>query len=393
MYLIINFQNQEGKGGPVMKKLYGIILPIVLTVAPWWPETAVSQYWDDVYIRPSTREEIQKKQKERAQQEQAAAKAKAEKIAAATQNNETDYETFVPDSLWNVDAYNRRYAEEYIASDAQTSGNMDDVDAYNRRSSSQGTTSDDTSYIEDEGYYLNGFYGTQSDLEYAERIRKFHNPRFTIHITDPAYTDIYYLNSWDWNVYVDGTYAYVTPTWTNPWYWDYMWSPYSYWGPSWRWHSYYWGWGYPYYGFGWGWSYPHYHYYHHYYPHYRPQRPPHRPDYRPHPSTRPSYSPGGWNSRRPNQSVSRPSNSNDNRIIINSQNQRVRMGNTSRSSQRQNSTRQIETQRSYNRSYSPSYNNSSSRGSSISSGSSNSSRGNVGSGSRGGGGGGSRSRR
>ena len=86
---------------------------------------------------------------------------------------------------------------------------------------------------EDAGYYVNGFNGTESDLEYANRIRKFHNPKYTIFIGDPAYNDIYFLNSWDWNVYVDGSYAWVTPTWTNPYWFDYMYSPYSY--SSWYW--------------------------------------------------------------------------------------------------------------------------------------------------------------
>ncbi|HET7732803.1 MAG TPA: hypothetical protein VFK73_03110, partial [Paludibacter sp.] len=33
------------------------------------------------------------------------------------------------------------------------------------------------------GYYLNGFKGTKSDLEYAERIRRFHSPKYTIFIS------------------------------------------------------------------------------------------------------------------------------------------------------------------------------------------------------------------
>lgn len=135
------------------------------------------------------------------------------------------------------------------------------------------------------GYYLNGFSGTQSDFEYAERIRKFHDPRYTIFISDPRYNDIYFLNSWDWNVYVDGAYAYVTPTWTNPMWFDYYWRPFSY--NSWNWHSpygmynsyyydpfywnmyggyyggyygnyyggYYSGWGYPYSGYYNNWNY------------------------------------------------------------------------------------------------------------------------------------------
>ncbi len=113
---------------------------------------------------------------------------------------------------------------------------------------------------QEKGYYLNGFNGTQSDMEYAERIRKFHNPKYRVFIGDPAYNDIYFLNNFDWNVYVEDNYAYVTPTWTNPYWFDYTFSPNSYWG----WNR--WGYGYPYYGgyggyYGWGnypWAYNNY---------------------------------------------------------------------------------------------------------------------------------------
>lgn len=91
---------------------------------------------------------------------------------------------------------------------------------------------------EEEGYYLNGFEGNSSQYEYAERIRRFHNPRYSIHISDPQYTDIYFLNSNDWNVYVDGSYAWVTPTWTNPFWDNYFWRPYSY--NSWYWRNSIW---------------------------------------------------------------------------------------------------------------------------------------------------------
>jgi len=125
---------------------------------------------------------------------------------------------------------------------------------------------------QEQGHYLNGFNGTESDLEYAERIRRFHNPKYTIFIGSPAYNDIYFLNNNDWNVYVDDSYAYVTPTWTNPYWWDYNYSPYSYsgfgWGFGFGWNNYPWsfyggfsnyygygglygsGYGYPYCGFG-----------------------------------------------------------------------------------------------------------------------------------------------
>lgn len=91
----------------------------------------------------------------------------------------------------------------------------------------------------DEGYYLNQFSGGKTEYEYAERIRRFHNPKYSIHISDPQYTDIYFLNSHDWNVYVDGSYAWVTPTWTNPFWNNYYWRPYSY--NSWYWRNSIWG--------------------------------------------------------------------------------------------------------------------------------------------------------
>lgn len=110
----------------------------------------------------------------------------------------------------------------------------------------------DTLYVEEpdyeEGYYLNGFTGSESDFEYAERIRRFHNPRYTITIADPGYSDIYFLDDNYWNVYIDGMYATITPTWTNPYWWNYNYSPYSY--NSWAWRH---NWGYPSWSsFGWG---------------------------------------------------------------------------------------------------------------------------------------------
>lgn len=91
----------------------------------------------------------------------------------------------------------------------------------------------------EEGYYLNDFNGSASDLEYAERIRRFHNPKYTIHISDPQYSDIYFLDDNYWNVYVDGSYAWITPTWTNLFWDNYFWRPYSYNSMYWRnsWYS------------------------------------------------------------------------------------------------------------------------------------------------------------
>ena len=103
----------------------------------------------------------------------------------------------------------------------------------------------DTLYIKEkaqpdlEGEWVTGeFDGSQEDYEYAERIIRFRNPRFAISISSPLYWDVVYgPNSWNWNVYTDGMYAYAFPTFSNPLWWD------------WRYNSYGWGWNY-----GWGWT-------------------------------------------------------------------------------------------------------------------------------------------
>ena len=345
------------------------------------PGIAAGQYYDDLYVRPSS-----KKVKE----------TKAEPVPVQDE--------IVSSDEWDIDTYNRRYA----GTEPETA---------------QPVTASEPGI---EGYYLNGFNGTQSDLEYAERIRRFHNPRFTIHITDPGYTELYYMNQYDWNIYIDGSYAYVTPTWSNPWYWNYTWAPYTYW-PSWHWGGYGYGFGFGYHHYGywgnpywnWAWHGPHYGGW------YRPApRPPHAPNYRPQPG-RPANSYGGTSSRRPNVQApapSQPSRSNTGAVTnrttttTTSQGQRVLNGNTSRSAQGQKSTTTtVAPQRSTGsnnnssnnnsnrQTYTPSSNSNSSSGarSTISSGSSGA-RSSIGSGSMGGGsrssgssagGGGSRSRR
>lgn len=107
---------------------------------------------------------------------------------------------------------------------------MRDVDEYNRRydaKDNEFAMEDDTLYVKEkavsdpEGEWVNGFNGSQDDYEYAERIIRFRNPRFAVSISSPLYWDIVYgTNSWDWNVYTDGFYAYAFPTFTNRLWWD-----------------------------------------------------------------------------------------------------------------------------------------------------------------------------
>ena len=130
--------------------------------------------------------------------------------------------------------------------------------------------------------WVNGFDGSDSDYEYAMRIIRFRNPRYAIPVSSPLYWDVVYGGalwpSWDWNIYDDGIYAYVFPTTSNWYYWDYRMSypfGWSAWGSPWSYHygchwGHHWGhhWGY-YAGYHYGhmWYDPWFNpYFHDYYP-------------------------------------------------------------------------------------------------------------------------------
>ncbi len=104
-------------------------------------------------------------------------------------------------------------------------------------------------YNDETGYWVDGFSGSSSDQEYAERIARFHGPFNGIPYWSPLYTQVVYFNNPDWNVYVDGNYAYVFPSWSNRFYSNF------YYGGGYRsyWNSYL-GFGSPYFGFGFGFS-------------------------------------------------------------------------------------------------------------------------------------------
>lgn len=128
-------------------------------------------------------------------------------------------------------------------------GKTRDIDEYNRRYTSRENTftmENDTLYIQEKPYgergeWVNGFEGSQDDYEYAMRIVRFRSPRYAIPVSSPLYWDVVYgaLPSWEWNVYDDGLYAYVFPTFSNPLWWDWRWT---------------WGVAGPRFGFSWGWS-------------------------------------------------------------------------------------------------------------------------------------------
>ena len=162
----------------------------------------------------------------------------------------------VPEQTTNTTAYTAPETAAIVVKDVK--GNVRDVDEYNRRYTSRENTfsmQNDTLYIEEKPYgergeWVNGFQGSQSDYEYAMRIVRFRSPGYAIPVSSPLYWDVVYgaLPSWDWNVYDDGMYAYVFPTYTNPawWNWRFSWSTF---GPRFGWRF-----GYPWYYNSWYYS-------------------------------------------------------------------------------------------------------------------------------------------
>ncbi len=254
-----------------MKKRSIIIALTVLGANMLSPSMAQSYYIeDDIYYTPGEENPvIEQKKKEK----------EAAAVTTTTVTTTTTTTTTAPAER-DVDEYNRRgsYSDGTSAyADATDDGT---VIGTTFTYQSDEVAPGDTIYIQpEEGYYLDDFNGSLNDYEYTIRIHRFYDPRYAINISDPAYTDIYFLDNNDWNVYIEGNYAWVTPTWTNPWYWNYMWAPYSYSSWAWRWNygwtswGYYdpwyysYGWGYPYPGY-YGWGYPYHGYYGWGYPHY-----------------------------------------------------------------------------------------------------------------------------
>ena len=203
-------------------------------------------------------------------------------------------------------------------------GKTRDIAEYNRRYTSRENTfsmQNDTLYIEEKPYgergeWVNGFEGSQDDYEYAMRIIRFRSPAYAIPISSPLYWDVVYgaYPSWEWNVYDDGLYAYVFPTFSNPLWWDWRWNwsvAGPRWGYGWSWYSpwYYGGWysSYWYGGYWGGWYAGYWGPWHHPYPYWGGAGWHHRPgftDYRP---TRYMTSGGSHTRPRYATSTSRPS--------------------------------------------------------------------------------------
>ena len=217
------------------------------------------------------------------------------------QSEKTLSVTTVPAKLLEMDedAYNRRGSYLTEQGDAVSEFAMDDEGFV--LITEEGDTmwmATDTlrlTRVEDGEGWVNGFDGSDADYEYAMRIIRFRNPRYAIPVSSPLYWDVVYGSalwpSWDWNIYDDGMYAYVFPTTSNWYYWDYRmsypfgWSAWSspyyhgcHWGHHWNYHhGYHYGhvwydpWFNPYFhDYNPGWHHGHHH---GYYPHYGAGKP------------------------------------------------------------------------------------------------------------------------
>lgn len=290
----------------------GFIVAVATYMASLLPAVAQSYYVeDDIYYSPDDKNPVI----EQVRQEREATNTPTKTVAIVTKNEKspsTTTQSKTPSGIENerdIDEYNRRYSstdkDTTVVDDGTVTGT---IFAYNSDQVAPG----DTLYVQlEDGYYLNDFNGSLSDYQYTVQIHRFYDPKYTVSISDPAYSSIYMLDSNDWNVYIDGSYAWVTPTWSNPWYWSYTWAPFSYSSLSWRWN---WGWGSPYYGWYDPWYYPggyygwHSPYYHGWYDPYYAWHSPHH--HHPYPGHHPGYHPGtpGHHPGMDNGSQHRPSN-------------------------------------------------------------------------------------
>ena len=230
-----------------MKKT--ILLSLMLGVLPW---IAMAQEpGDDIYFVPKKQKKIEK----------------VDSIAKRT----TDSKLSSTDNKGVSTVIVRDYT-----------GHVRDIDEYNRREFSAEkndfSVENDTLYIDERadsdlpGHWVNEFNGSQEDYEYAVRLIRFRDPAYAIPVSSPLYWDLVYgigpFPSWDWNIYDDGMYAYVFPSYTNSLWWDWRYDPW------WRWNRWYWndpfyyGWGCYWGASHWGWHYGHYYHPHYYHPWY-----------------------------------------------------------------------------------------------------------------------------
>lgn len=240
-------------------KARGIIAGLlIMATLPIMAQRSVFE--DDIYYTP--KDEVKTVVKKQTVQTQTVTQQNA---APVSQQVSQESEQF------DVDAYNRRYATSY------TPSTTDSV--------TEQTTTTTTTTTTTQSYYENGV-GT-SNMEYAERIRRFHNPEVGLYVVDPEYNTIYLIED-DYTPYVTSVNI-ITSPWVTPWGWStYRWYgyPYSSWSWSINYNPWYWN--------SWCWH----SVYNPYYPGYYPPRPGYYPP-RPYPGYRPDYRPAPDHHHKP----------------------------------------------------------------------------------------------
>ena len=182
---------------------------------------AQEQFFDDIYYSGSNKE------KEKTEE----AEAQDEVVGEEETLQTTSYETSASDTdEWDVDAYNRRYSPDEAYAEEASLGEDQIVE---RTQTS----------IEEEPE-------RRSDLEYTERIIRYHSPS-KISIVGADQVDLYLDDgyyAYDYGTdYSDGyTNVSVNLNFGSPWYswgwYDPWYRPWGYYS-SWWYRPYYWGWG------------------------------------------------------------------------------------------------------------------------------------------------------
>ena len=168
-----------------------------------------------------------------------AAKSSSSRSTSASAKSTSDLSTSVQSLEIDDDAYNRRGSYLETTSEEEPAGVATQLATTDAPSPARADV--------DEGWVY-GFDGSDVDYEYAMRIVRFRNPRYAIPVSSPLYWDVVYGGalwpSWEWNIYDDGLYAYIVPTRSNWYYWDYMTSYPFGWHHHWTHHHHYYSWHY-----------------------------------------------------------------------------------------------------------------------------------------------------
>ena len=184
--LSIFVMQKKNKNIDVMKK-FELLLLTALAIPTW-----ISAQNDDIYYTPGGSKDVQ-------------TVTTSNQSSSTLNNNNRD-----------VNAYNNRYSTGNTYNNNANNDTLYIDDNNNNNDTIANNNANAVSNDNENGHWVNGFTGDPEDYEYASRIIRFHDPRYAINVLSPLYWDVVYgLNSWDWNVYDHGIYAYAFPTSTN----------------------------------------------------------------------------------------------------------------------------------------------------------------------------------